>query len=238
MRQREKDDEKKGTENTNNDFNTIMAELKAQREEFKTLLKSQSATLKAHINEVHTSLEKLLDSKVKRLEQLIAENHDEMKAEMDTKISLLQQNLDLDIGHVTAKLEEAKCHVNKFQSDVSIIILGLAFTEGEIPWERANALLFEGLKCDPVPEIVIAERTTPRGQGPGVIKVEFRTVQDKVAVLHCKKNLRDNELFSRVFIHATKSHTERLINLNFRTLLSELPCGKDYFLTGNGTGET
>ncbi|CAJ1057831.1 uncharacterized protein LOC118599991 [Xyrichtys novacula] len=121
MRQRGKDDKSKGTENTNNDFNTTMAELNAQREEFKARLKSQSATLKAQINE--------------------------------------------------------------FQSDVSIIIVGLALTEGEISRERANALLFEGLKCDPVPEIVNTERTTPQGQGPGVIKVEFRTVQDKVGVL-------------------------------------------------------
>ena len=177
---------------------------------------------------------------MERLERLIAENRDEMKAEMDSRITILQQNLDLDIGHVSArmdafesKLEETKQTV-KFQPDVSIIIVGLAFTDGEIPRERASALLSEGLKCDPVPEIVNAERTTPRGSGPAVIKVEFRTVQDKIAGLRRKKTLRDNDMFSRVFIHAAKSHTERLINLNFRTLLNELPCGKDYFLTGNG----
>ena len=241
-RQKEKDEERKGAENTNSDFNAIMAELKAHRDEFKTLLKSQSASLKSQINEVHTSLEKLLDVKVKHLEHLIAENREELKAELDAKVNMLQQNLDIDIGQVSARMDrfEAKlteaesCPANKFQSDVSVIIVGLPFTDGEIPRERVASLLAEVLQCDPVPEIVNAERTTPRGRGPGVIKVEFRTVQDKVAVLRLKKKLMDTEGFGRVFIQSAKSHTERLIDLNFRTILKELPAGKDYFLTGNG----
>lgn len=93
--------------------------------------------------------------------------------------------------------------------------------------ERVKSLLSEELRCDPVPEVVDVERLSPRGRGPGVIKVEFRTEQEKVAVLSHKRSLRDNENYSRVFIHAAKSHAERLINLNFRTLLTELPCGKE-----------
>lgn len=52
-------------------------------------------------------------------------------------------------------------------------------------------------------------------------------------MLSRKRSLRDNENYSRVFIHATKTQAERLINLNFRTLLTELPCGKEYFLIGS-----
>ena len=230
--------EKKEAENS--DMNAILAELRSHRDEFKTL-KSQSASLKSQINEVHTSLEKLLDCKVERLERLIAESREELRAEMDIKVRQIQDNLDLDIGQLSARLDRMETNLNeakrpafKFQPDLSVIIVGLPFAEGESPVERVKSLLSEGLRCDPLPEIVNAERMTPRGRGPGVIKVEFRVQQDKVAVLRRKQCLRDNENFNRVYIHSAKSHTERLVSLNFRTLLNELPFGKEYFLTGSG----
>ncbi|KAL7398372.1 hypothetical protein ABVT39_008682 [Epinephelus coioides] len=137
------------------------------------------------------------------------------------------------MDRMEANLREAKRPAFMFQSEVSIIIVGLPFVDGEIPLERGKSLLSEELRCDPVPEIINVERMSPRGRGPGVIKVEFRTQQEKVAVLHRKRSLRDNENLNRVFIHAAKSHAERLVNLNFRTLLTELPFGKEYFLTGS-----
>lgn len=127
---------------------------------------------------------------------------------MDNKLRPIQYNLDLDIGQLSArmdrmeaKLDEAKRPSFKFQSDVSIIIVGLPFVEGEIPLERVNSLLSEGLHCDPMPEIANVERMRPRGRRPGVIKVELGTQQDKVAVLRRKQSLRDNERFGHVFIH-------------------------------------
>lgn len=74
-----------------------------------------------------------------------------------------------------ANLTGAKMPAFKFQSEVSIIIVGLPFIRGEITLERVKSLLSEELRCDPVPEIVDVERLSPRGQGPGIIKVEFRT---------------------------------------------------------------
>lgn len=230
--------EKKEAENS--DMNVIMAELRSHRDAFMTL-QSQSDSLKSQINEVHTSLEKLLDCKVGCLVRFIAENKEELKAEMDDKVRQIQDNLNLDVGQLSArmerleaKLDEAKRPAFGFHSDVSVIIVGLPFIDGEIPLQRVRSLLVEGLHCDPVPEIVKAERMKPRGRGPGVIKVELRSQQDKVAVLRRKQNFRENERFRRVFIHAAKSHAERLISDNFRTLLSELPIGKEYFLTGTG----
>lgn len=52
---------------------------------------------------VHNSLEKLLDCKVERLERLTAENREELKAKMDNKVRQLQDNLDLDIGQLSAR---------------------------------------------------------------------------------------------------------------------------------------
>lgn len=61
---------------------------------------------------------------MERLERLIAENREELKAEMDNKIRKNQDNLDLDIGQLSArldrmpiKLDEANRPAFKFQSD-------------------------------------------------------------------------------------------------------------------------
>lgn len=86
-----------------------------------------------------------------------------------------------------------------------------------------------------MPELVAVERLRPRGPGPSIIKVEFRTVEEKVAALRLKHLLRENWSFERVYIRSAKSHVDCLIELNFRTLLRELPTvGKDFYITGNG----
>lgn len=152
---------------------------------------SRHVSLISLINEVHSSLEELLDSRLERLGRLSAENREELKAEMDNKMRKNQDNLDLDIGQLSArldrmevKLDEARRQAFKFQSDVSsLIIAGLPFVEGEIPLEKVNTLLFEGLHCDPLPEIVNVERMRLRGRGLGVIKVELRTHNNLILFL-------------------------------------------------------
>ena len=37
-----------------------------------------------------------------------------------------------------------------------------------------------------------------------------------------------------VFIRSSQTHAERLIQLNFKTILNELPNGQKYYVTGNG----
>ena len=226
------------------DYNSIMVELRSHREEVKALIKSQIGEVNTSLDKTNTSLEKIekqLDSNVKRLERLINENRDELKAELKTQIKQVQDNHDMDIGQLSAridrvevKMEEVKQTASKFNPDVSIIIVGLPFADGEDVAQRVATLLADGLQCDPVPALVNVERLIPRGQGSGIIKVEFRSVEEKVAVLRRKRSLRENEDFQHVYIHNAKSHAERLIEINFRTLLKELPCGRDYFFTGSG----
>lgn len=92
----------------------------------------------------------------------------------------------------------------------------------------------EGLHCDPVPKLVAAEPVGARGERqPTLVKVELETVRDKVAVLRRKFKLNDSDTFGRVFISSAKSHAERLMEINLRTL-REIPAAKDYYVAGNG----
>ena len=152
------------------------------------------------------------------------------------------ESMDLEIAQVVARIERVEKSLKEttekltpqFDPNVSITIAGLPFQDGENVTARVKRLLFEGMHCDPVPVVVAAERLVPRGRGPGLIKVEFPTVQVKVAVLRRKQQLKEKELYSKVYVHSAKTHAERLIELNFKTILDEIPTGKNFYVTGNG----
>ena len=66
------------------------------------------------------------------------------------------------------------------------------------------------------------------------MKVALRTVDEKVAVLKAKANLKSNPMYRSVWIRKSESHTERLLRLNMKKLLDTLPNGNDYGFTGSG----
>ena len=211
-------------------------------EELRKLNKKMEETrssLEKKMEQMGSSLEKKIDGKINSLRdsmvELIKQNQDDMRAELQSKHSEILANVDLEtrIDQVEANFNK-KVKRSEFDPDVSIIISGLLFEDGENLMQRVKTLISDGLKCDPVPMITAVERLVPRGTGPGVIKVELNTTQEKVAVLRRKRELKDNDTYDKVYIRSAKSHTERLIDLNFRALLDEMPSGKDFFIAGNG----
>jgi hypothetical protein len=53
-------------------------------------------------------------------------------------------------------------------------------------------------------------------------------------VLREKRNLMNSPQFAGVFLRSSKSHAERVMEQNFKTLLDALPVGTDYMMTANG----
>ena len=49
-----------------------------------------------------------------------------------------------------------------------------------------------------------------------------------------KKNLKNSSQFTKVYLRSSQTHAERLIDLNFRKVLEELPNGNEFRMTGNG----
>ncbi|XP_049912448.1 coiled-coil-helix-coiled-coil-helix domain-containing protein 7 isoform X6 [Epinephelus moara] len=207
------------------------------QEEFKAIREGMAS--------MQAALELQLDKKVDTLRdtmmKLAHDNMESMKKQMEKITKEIRESLDVEVGVLSARMDaiELKIEKNKtskklrFDPDVSIIVSGLSSVNNEDATEKVRELLAAGLRCDPMPELVAVERLRPRGPGPGIIKVEFRTVEEKVAALRLKHLLRENRSFERVYIRSAKSHADRLIELNFRTLLRELPTvGKDFYITG------
>ena len=188
------------------------------------------ATLETKFKTQSDALSVALTSKIK---EVAASTKKEMTEYVDQEVKIMVTRMEDIEGKQTKESPRA----SPFDPDLSLIIVGLPLDNEESEEDlKASVieLLRNGLECAPVPEVVAVERLRSRGERPGVVKVELRSVQEKVTVLRLKRRLKDNDNYRRVYMSAAKSHAERLVDINFRTLLKAIPEGKQFFLTGNG----
>lgn len=202
--------------------------------------------LTSKIDQLQLSFEQQLNSKVDGLREsmqiMISENKEWLKNELSRKAAEIenniQQNMDNDISLLIRRIEQMETKIDRssgrtrFDPEVSVVVSGLRYHEGENVTNLIQELLAEGLQDNT--RIVDAERSKDRGGRPGVVRVEFGSVQEKVGVLRNKQLLKDNPKYSRVFIRSAKTHAERLIELNFKTLLDELHLSHNFYIAGNG----
>ena len=120
-----------------------------------------------------------------------------------------------------------------FENDVTLIAFGVKTSQNENIETKAKEIVDEGLGMDPN-LVVRAVRTPGRNNKPGLVKMEMVDLNAKVEALRRKRNLDNYERHGKIFIGAAKSHTERLIELNFRALLKQIPTGSQLRVAGNG----
>ena len=84
-------------------------------------------------------------------------------------------------------------------------------------------------------EITAALRSKARDADKrGVVKVQLATTAEKIEMLRAKKKCDNHEDTTDVIIRACESHDARVGRLNSKLLLSLLPKGKEYYITGHG----
>ena len=76
--------------------------------------------------------------------------------------------------------------------------------------------------------------TRPGMSRPGVVIAEMRCLRDKLSVLERKRFIRHLPQYQHVFIKASKSHTEQVIDANFNIILNEMKNGDEYYVSDNG----
>ena len=121
-------------------------------------------------------------------------------------------------------------------NDVTVIAKDLPYIEGEDLLMTARNLI--GTMGEDVysnVNVVAASRMRARYRNkPGLVKISLANVEQKILVLRNKRKLRDSIEFKRVYLEGAKSHVERLIEINTRAILRELPQGRAYRVAGNG----
>ena len=132
------------------------------------------------------------------------------------------------------KLEQKTIKTREpFDPEVTVVVFGVRQYQNQEAMDVAQQIVNIALGLTLMP-IVGAIRVGNRDGRPGVIKIELCSKEDKIEVLRNKNKLGNSDKFQKVFIRSSQSHTERLIELNFKTLLQEIPNRGQYRVTGNG----
>ena len=142
-----------------------------------------------------------------------------------------------DLDNSQTQLEEKVggiCQVMKepFHSDVTIFAIGMPHYANGDDTQLARRIL-TAMGCGNT-RFVGVMRTPARDNSKGVFKIELENKENKIAVLRRKASLKQSQEFKNVFVRSSMSHADRLTQLNFRTLLSEIPAGKDFRVANNG----
>ena len=82
--------------------------------------------------------------------------------------------------------------------------------------------------------VVRAKRLPTRNNKPGLVKIEFRSLEEKISVLRNKQNLKNHNFYNRGFIRSSKTHAERLQEAYLNVLLQDMPYCNQFRLAGNG----
>jgi hypothetical protein len=131
-------------------------------------------------------------------------------------------------------LETKTDELEEYAPDYSVVAFGVKTTTGEETTAKMKEIFSEGLNIDPN-SIIRAKRLKPRKPGQeGLVIAQMRSVEEKIQALRKKKDLAKYEKHGKIGLSGAKSHTDRLLHLNFKTILKEMPNGNAYFVANNG----
>jgi hypothetical protein len=119
---------------------------------------------------------------------------------------------------------------------VTIIASGIPDTETEDIKQKAEYFICT-LGDDVSSEVHITAVTrlpTRYKDRPGIVKISLRNTGEEVGVLRSKMKIKDMEGYKTVYIRSSKSRIERLIEMNARAVLRNLPQGRSLRVDANG----
>jgi hypothetical protein len=188
------------------------------------------------------SLQKTFDSKIERLRNDVLSTIDDkikaVKVDIELQFASLEKRIcDLEIQFQSFKAIDCAPHdftVNN--CDITVIASNVPERQGKSALKYAQDLIDAlGEEISTHVTIKDAKRCNNRNTGkPPLLKIAFSSVEEKVSVLRAKKLLKNNTAYKNVYLHSSKTHTERILELNAKTLLSELPNGNQFRVTANG----
>ena len=202
------------------------------------------------IDKLRNDLMESIDAKVKSLRDEFSLDMARESSRIDTLISSVQSlqgrvsdiEIMQDNGTMNADLSNGTAFHRRGQlnplndPEVTVIASGLQFTDDENILSKASELIgaIGGDVAENVLVTAAARLPSKFRNKPGLVKISFGTVDEKVLVLRNKMNLKNSTVFKNVFLKSSKSHAERLIELNARAILKELPQGRSLRVDSNG----
>lgn len=226
---------------------TAMADMRKSQEGLKKMVESK-------IDKLRTDLLENIDGKVRALRDELSTDIGMQTARIDrmmttvqsmqTRIESLETNSSGHNGNnSTQDLNDDRLdghimrHGNPLDDpELTITASGIPYQEGENLVQKAEDIMRSlGETVSSSVKVTAAVRLPNRwNEKPGFVKISFRNIKEKVTVLRNKFNLKDSTMYKDVYLKSSKSHAERLIELNARAILRELPNGRSLRVDANG----
>lgn len=220
-----------------------MQEMRVKQDTNRSALESKIDRMK---NELTEDIEKKIQSLRNDITQELSQESERLDSVFRTVQSLQGrlESLESNQSNTTAHMDTGNSNgAHTFRpnygddSDISVIVSGLPpLLDGETLLQKANDIITAlGLEVDQNVQVMSTVRFRMRDPvRPGLVKITLRNRDEKINVLRNKMKLKTSQTFSEVYIKSYKSHAERLIELNARAILRQLPQGRNFRVDANG----
>lgn len=209
-----------------------------------TVIAKAVQNLQAGQQSLKSTLESKLDKFRNEFMSSIDEKFKAMRSDIDLELAVHKKDIDQlsqSIDSIVRRLdsiENQQCsgpspqNVNSPLDDPNLTIIASNVTETHDEILDVARDLVSNL--DSSINVTAASRLNSRFGKPGLVKISFSSLEEKKAILREKRRLRDTEKYKNVYLRSSKSHTDSLIELNARTILNEIPNGRQFRITSNG----
>ena len=121
----------------------------------------------------------------------------------------------------------------KFPLERTVILVNVKEESEENLHSVCKQIFTDGVGLEGV-NPVRCERMKSNYNKSSVVKVELKSAEEKRTLLKGKHKLRGTELYREIFMRPSQTREERLLRANMKTILAELPKGKEHRLTAHG----
>ena len=213
-------------------------------QEVKNAVEEHKQTMTEEIRKIQDSQAKFQEHVDKQLQTL----GNNLKTHIQNSVDEMRKYVDGEMGKMSSKITEIEEKVAgleaketpEYHPDVSIIMSKVPMEEDEDIKSVVDKIIHDELALPQV-QVIRAMRLPQRNQNPGspnvppLIKVQLHDLETKKRVLREKKRLQNSANFQNVWIRTSKPHSERIMEMNCRTILELMgPKGKEMFISGSG----
>ncbi|CAG2193350.1 unnamed protein product [Mytilus edulis] len=205
--------------------------------ELKTSQDSMKRMFESKLDKLRTDLMANVDNKVRALRDEISMDINRETNRTDQSIQTRLDSLEQD---TSSKNSVPLLSNSLYQTqnpldnpDITITASGLPFSDDENIVEKANDLIRAlGEDVSDNVNVTAAARLPSRfSDRPAIVKISFSNLDEKVKVLRNKMKLKQSDTYKNVYIKSSKSRIERLIEVNARAVLRNIPGGRACELT-------
>jgi hypothetical protein len=198
-------------------------------------------TDQATLKEIQTALKDIKNNQ-ESLKKSLESRLDGVATQINESIKALRDDIYLELGRLESKVKKVEERLETIEErqpdqqypvDSSVVVINLREDADELIETRCDELLTNGLGLRDIKPVRCIRLKTRDGK-PGVVKIQLKTKEDKISVLRNKGELAKMPSYKRVYIRSAQTHEERMMRLNFKTLLGDMPNGSNYRFTGSG----